>query len=201
MLIWLVKLGLDMLTAKIAQLETDTAARAMTGMIVMVMLGYIILLSMPFVPGVEIGVALLVIQGADAAPFVYVATVVGLFLAFLVGQYAPLDKLMQLCDDLYLHRLCTLLEHVNSTPTDQRLSTIQDKMPRWLAPIVCNYRYLTLGLLINLPGNSVLGGGGGILMVAGLSRLFRTSHILLTLTIATLPVPLAVWLWGTDILS
>lgn len=200
-LIWAVKLGLGALMAKIALLETDAAARAMTGMIVIVMLGYVILLSMPFVPGVEIGLALLVIQGADAAPFVYIATVTGLFLAFLVGQYAPLHRLIQLCNDVYLHRLGALLERVDGTPQDQRLAAMQARMPRWLAPVLFNCRYVTLALAINLPGNIALGGGGGILMVAGLSRLFRTSHILLTLAIATLPVPLAVWLWGTDIVS
>lgn len=109
-LIWAVKLGVDALTAKIALLETDAAARTMTGMIVIVMLSYAILLSVPFVPGIEIGLALLVVQGADAAPYVYVATVTGLFLAFLVGQYAPLHRLIQLCNDFYLHRLGALLD-------------------------------------------------------------------------------------------
>ena len=200
-LIWAVKLGVDALTAKIALLETDAAARTMTGMIVIVMLSYAILLSVPFVPGIEIGLALLVVQGADAAPYVYVATVTGLFLAFLVGQYAPLHRLIQLCNDFYLHRLGALLDGGDKTPQDQRLAAMQAHMPGWLAPVLCNYRYVTLALIINLPGNIALGGGGGILVAAGLSRLFRTSRILLTLAIATLPVPLAVWLWGTSIVS
>ena len=200
-LIWLVKLGLDTLAAKMVLLESDTAARAMTGMIITVMIGYVILLAVPFVPGVEIGLALLVIQGAEAAPYVYLATVLGLLLAFTVGQFAPLERLIRLCSDLYLYRLCALLDRIKGTPRDQRLATMHDRLPGWLAKPLCDYRYLTLAVTINLPGNIALGGGGGILMAAGLSRLFQTGYIMLTIALATLPVPLAVWLWGTDIVS
>lgn len=200
-LILLVKLGMDALSAKIALLESDRAARAMTGLIVTVLLGYAILLAIPFVPGVEIGLAVLVIQGPEAAPFVYLATLTGLIIAFLVGQFAPLDRLIRLCSDLYLYRICALLERIKSTPREQRIAAMQDRLPGWLTKFVCDYRYVTLGITINLPGNIALGGGGGILMAAGLSRLFQTGYIVLTIAIAALPVPLAVWFWGIDIVQ
>lgn len=194
------KLCLDWLFAKIAVLESDAAARAMIGLIMTVLIGYAMLLAIPFVPGVEIGIAILLIVGAPAAPFVYLATVFGLTLAFCIGQYAPLDRLIRFCTDLYLFRVAALLERIKLTPREDRLDAMHDRLPRMLAPALCNYRYVTLGLAINLPGNIALGGGGGILMGAGISRLFRTRFAILTIIIATLPVPLAVWLLGTDIL-
>ncbi len=194
------KLGLDWLMAKIALLESDAAARAMIGLIVTILIGYAIILAIPFVPGVEIGIAILMIEGAQAAPFVYLATVFGLSLGFCIGQYVPLERIIRFCRDLYLHRVATLLERIETTPRENRLEAMQDRLPRWIAPALCDYRYVTLGLAINLPGNIALGGGGGIMLAAGISRLFKTRYALLTIGLATLPVPLAVWLLGADIL-
>ena len=64
-----------------------------------------------------------------------------------------------------------------------------------------NMLYVALALAVNTPGNSIIGGGGGILMLAGVLRLFHWSGILLTLMIATLPIPLAVFVIGTEFLS
>ena len=200
-LVYLVKLGLDQMSAKIALYESDAAARAMVGLFVTVMIAYALLLAIPFVPGVEIGIAVLVLQGPSAAPIVYVATAAGMFLAFAIGQYAPYSRLIRFCNDLGLVRVADLLARIEQTPRHQRLHQMQDRLPRWLAPVFCNYRYVTLGLAINLPGNIALGGGGGIMMAGGLSRLFQTRFALLTILIATLPVPLSVWLMGTDALQ
>ncbi len=199
--VYLAKLGIDMLMAKIALFESDAAARAMTGLIITVMIGYAILLAIPFIPGVEIGIAILVLEGASAAPMVYLATVGGLLLAFSIGQYAPLERLIQLCIDLRLLRIARLLERIALTPREDRLNAMQDRLPRWLAPLLCDYRYVTLGLAINMPGNIALGGGGGIMMAGGLSRLFQTRFAILTVILATLPIPLSVWLLGADVLQ
>jgi hypothetical protein len=63
------------------------------------------------------------------------------------------------------------------------------------------FRYVALALLINLPGSSLIGGGGGILLLAGLSGLFLPKATFLTLALAVAPVPLLVWLIGPGILS
>jgi hypothetical protein len=197
----LVKFGIDLLFAKFALFESDASARAMTGLIVMVMLGYALLLAVPFVPGVEIGVAVLMMEGAKAAPMVYGATVTGLFLAFCIGQYVPLTKLINLCKDFSLRRIAVLLEQIETTPREDRLNTLHDRLPRLLVPVLVRFRYVALGIAINLPGNIALGGGGGIMIAGGLSRLFHTGYTLLTIAVATLPIPLAVWLWGKEILQ
>lgn len=199
-LVLLVKLGFDWLSARIHLLEADTASQAMTGLIVTLLIGYAILIAIPFVPGVEIGAALLMIQGAEAAPLVYLATLLGMTLAFLVGQYLSLDWMSARCDNLRLFRLCMLVQKIQQTRREERLIAIQNRLPKWLSPLMVQYRYLTVGAVINLPGSIAIGGGGGIMLAAGLSRLFHTGWMIVTIALATLPIPLAVWIMGTDIM-
>ena len=50
-------------------------------------------------------------------------------------------------------------------------------------------------------GVTVLGGGGGILFVAGFSRLFTPMAVGVTMVLAVLPIPLTVWLFGINLLG
>lgn len=201
LLVLVVKYGFDAFLARLAIMESDAAARAMTGMIVMVLLGYALLLAIPFVPGVEFGIAILMIEGATAAPLVYLATVTGMSLAYLAGRCIALSWLIKTCRDLRLHRIKGLLETIRDRAPKDRLADLNDRLPRWLAPVLVRYRYGMLAVLINIPGTVVIGGGGGIMLVAGLSRLFHPGLTFLTILLATLPVPLAVWVMGPDILQ
>jgi hypothetical protein len=47
---------------------------------------------------------------------------------------------------------------------------------------------------LNIPGNIVIGGGGGIAMIAGLTGLYSFPRYLLTIAIAVAPIPLAITL-------
>jgi hypothetical protein len=51
-------------------------------------------------------------------------------------------------------------------------------------------------VLINVPGNAVIGGGGGLAFAAGMSGVFSVPAFLLTVAIAVLPVPLAIFAFG-----
>jgi hypothetical protein len=62
---------------------------------------------------------------------------------------------------------------------------------------VSRYRYALIAMAVNLPGNALIGGGGSILFVAGLSRLFRPWAMAGTIALAVAPVPLMIW--GFDI--
>lgn len=53
------------------------------------MAAYILLMALPFVPGVEIGLALMMILGPEIVPLVYGCTLTSLCLAFLVGRFLP----------------------------------------------------------------------------------------------------------------
>lgn len=58
-----------------------------------------------------------------------------------------------------------------------------------------------LFIVINLPGNIFVGGGGGIAMIAGASRLYTLPGFLVTIVLAVAPVPLAILIFGTEFLS
>ena len=125
----------------------------------------------------------------------------GLVLAYLAGRFVPLAFLRRLAADLRLGRLVTLLEEAEAGAPDDRLNRLRERLPRPFAALLCDWRYVTLALLLNLPGNALLGGGGGIMLLAGLSRLFALPQTLATVALAVMPVPLGVWFLGSSILQ
>jgi len=182
-----------------------TAAKAKTtaaegplmfGLLSALLLAYAILIAVPFVPGVEIGLGLLMIRGAEIAPFVYIATVFGLMLAFAAGRCLPYRWLQRLFRDLRLTRAARLIERLQPLDHDARLAWLARALPRWARPLAGAGRYLLYALLFNTPGNGLLGGGGGIACAAGFSRLYRPLPAFAVTALAVLPVPLSVWLWG-----
>lgn len=162
---------------------------------------YAVLIAIPFVPGVEIGVTLLLLQGAAIAPFVYLATFLGLLLAYIAGRALPYTLLRGVFLDFRLLKACALLDQVAALSPERRLALLRSRLPEWLGPYVVRYRYLALAASLNLPGNSVLGGGGGLCLTAGFSRIYAPLPSIATLALATAPVPLTVWLLGPGILG
>lgn len=185
----------------VGHLNTIDQTSSMNTLLVVALILYALLLAVPFMPGIEVGIALLLLKGAAIAPYVYGATVAGLMLAFVFGRCVPLEQLSSRFRRLRWHRVADLLQSMQKDLPADRLNSYRTLLPRWLSWIVVDYRYVSLGLLLNVPGTFALGGGGGILIAAGFSRLFHSGLVLLTLMIATLPVPLTVWLMGTKVLS
>lgn len=178
--------------------ETGGAlAELMPAMLLGLLALYALLIALPFVPGVEIGLALLMAEGSAIAPWVYLATLLGLTLAFAVGTLIPSAILQRLLSDLRLTGPRRVLERLEPLDGDARLAAFIDAAPRWLGR-AARFRYLVLALLVNLPGNALLGGGGGILFLAGFSRLFSPTLTIATLALAVAPVPLLVWALGFD---
>jgi hypothetical protein len=157
---------------------------------------YAVLLALPFVPGIEIGVALLVMHGTAAAPFVYGATVAGLMLAYAAGSLIPASALAAAARGLGRTAAAEALLDWCALPLPDRLSALSAHLPDWLGRRVGGLRFVLLAALFNLPGNAVLGGGGGIALLAGLSRLFPPAPMSLTVAVAVAPIPLAVWIMG-----
>lgn len=167
-----------------------------SALLLALLVAYACLLAIPFVPGIEIGLMLLMLRGAEVAGFVYLATLAGLTLAFLVGRHVPMAWLRSLLLDLRLSRAAEFVARIATLSPDQRMELLRARLPWPLMRRAFALRYPALAVLVNLPGNGLLGGGGGLLMLAGMTGVFRTRPTLLTLALAVAPVPLFVWSMG-----
>jgi hypothetical protein len=161
---------------------------------------YSVLLAVPFVPGAEIGVALMAMLGPRIALLIYLCTLTGLSASFVLGRLIPLRALIRLAGDLKLERTRRLLEDIEPLDKKARLNLMIQRAPKRLVPMLLRYRYLALAAALNIPGNYIIGGGGGIALFAGASRLFSVSGFLITIILAVAPVPIAVMIFGTEFL-
>lgn len=184
-----------------AKSEASGNMPLMLGLLALLLFSYALLMAVPFAPGIEIGISLLVLHGAEIAPFVYLATVSGLMLSFLVGRFMPHAWLHSFFRDLHLSAACSLLDRIAPLDSQARLDLLRERLPNWLGPTLGHARYVMLAALLNLPGNGLIGGGGGLAFVAGFSRLFRPTATLATVALAVLPMPLLVWLYGSGVLE
>lgn len=191
LLIWLSHLALDWMMAKVEDLENANQIRI--GVFGLLLIVYIILMAIPFIPGVEIGISLMMLEGGAVAPFVYVATFAGLLLAYFVGSRMDCIVFKRITSDLRLTKMSALIENIAPLDGDERLRLLNERLPKWVPPAVIRYRYIVLGLLINLPGNSIIGGGGGLALIAGFSGLYAKKATMLTFAIAVSPVPIMVY--------
>ena len=153
---------------------------------------YAFLLSLPFVPGVEIGILLMCVFGEEGIFPVYLATVVGLNLAFLTGRSLPLKwfKFFKAKVGFTNNTNCHLNDIdgiMKSMPLSQRFSRYR------FFSFLAKYRYPAIGILLNMPGNYLVGGGGGISIACGISRNISWKWFLITVAVAVSPVPLLVW--------
>lgn len=164
-----------------------------------IMLGsvaYVGLLALPFVPGAEIGLAMLAAFGPSIAPLIYICTVVSMMLAFTVGRFLPITALERVLLLLRMHRTAALVARAAPLSGNERLAMLLDGQSKRVISLGLRYRYIALGLAMNTPGNSIIGGGGGIMMLAGLSGLFSPVAMFLTIVIAVSPVPVAMIFLG-----
>jgi len=164
-----------------------------------IMLGtmaYIGLLALPFVPGAEIGIAMLTAFGAAIAPLVYSATVIAMLLSYTLGRLLPITALARLLTFLRMRRAADLVTRAAPLSQEARLAMLLEGSPPRTVALALRHRYVALALSVNIPGNAVIGGGGGIMLMAGLSGLFSPLPTALTIIIAVSPVPIAVMLFG-----
>ena len=159
-------------------------------------LAYVVLLAMPFVPGAEIGIALLAGFGAAIAPLIYVCTVAAMMLAFMIGRFLPITALERLLRSLRLRRAADLVSRAAPLSKDARIALLLEGQSKRVLPLALRYRYVALAIAVNMPCNSIIGGGGGIMIVAGLSGIFNPLPTFVTVLIAVSPVPFAVIFLG-----
>lgn len=175
------------------------AVRLQVWMLALFLLAYALLIAVPFVPGVEVGVTLMLMEGPWIAPWIYGATVIGLTLAFAVGDGLSYPRLHRILADLGLRRACRMIERLQPLGKAERLSLLERRALGWAKPLVSRFRYVLMAILINLPGSTLIGGGRGLMFLAGFSRLFHTLPMIGTIMLAVAPVPLLFWAFGLDL--
>lgn len=177
------------------------------GLIFILLVSYALLLSVPFVPGLEIGVFVMMLDGGRLAPLAYLAALAGLSLSFFIGRRLGrpvrdeelLQRILGLFQRLRLTKAGDLLVHVIPLSPSERVAFLYEHLPGWLAPLALKLRYGLLALLLNVPGNSVLGGGGGLALMAGLSGTFGPVAGVLSMAIGLAPIPLGMYFWAETI--
>ncbi|MBT8368638.1 MAG: hypothetical protein KJP23_28425 [Deltaproteobacteria bacterium] len=150
---------------------------------------YALLLSLPFVPGVELGVLLMCVFGKEGIVLVYFATVAGLSLAFIMGRLLPKKRLESRLQRLGFSQNC---DNPGEEIDGMLVQLSRNRKPgqNRYRSFLSKYRYLTIAVLFNMPGNYLIGGGGGIALLCGLSRRISWKWFFLTVVVAVSPVPL-----------
>jgi hypothetical protein len=160
------------------------------GMIISGVTLYVLLTAIPFVPGVEIGLALIFAFGVRIVPVVYIATIAALLLSFCAGRLIPDRWLAAGFHWLGMQRAAAMIESLSGLQGEARINQLLEQAPQRFVPWLVRHRFLALIALINLPGSALLGGGGGISMAVGMSRLVSFPLFLAAALIGVAPVPL-----------
>jgi len=155
---------------------------------------YMALMAIPFMPAVEVGLSMIAFFGAKICFLIYVLTILALIPPYFVGRLVPAKYCAKAFEFFGLTKAQHLMERVAPLSTDRRLSYLLDKVPTRIGPFLLRHRFLALAVVLNIPGNMVIGGGGGIAMLAGMSGIYPLSAYLLTIAIAVAPLPLFVTL-------
>jgi len=151
---------------------------------------YVVLMALPFMPGMEVGLTLMAMLGAGGIVLVYLCTVLALSLSFLAGRLLPPRFVARGLGRLGLTRARKLVADLEPLDAEDRLHFLARSAPSRIVPDMLRQRYLVLAVLFNLPGNAVIGNGGGIALIAGMSRLFPFPKYLFLVCLAITPVPL-----------
>lgn len=151
---------------------------------------FILAAAIPFVPGAEIGFALLFIFGAKAAPIVYGGMVGALVLSYGIARLVPIDSLGSFLRWLDLTKAANLVHDIQKIEMQDRAVFLAQKLPKWFGKNLLRNRYVLLAVALSIPGNSVVGGGGGLAFFAGMSGLYGFWQYTLVVLCAVAPVPL-----------
>lgn len=181
--------GKWLLAAVSIDVQAESAERV-RAVVILATGAFIVASAIPFVPGLEIGLGLMLVFGAKMVLLVYASLVFALILSYLVGRFVPAERVAAAFDYLGLAKARDLVLRLAPLDPAERIDALTAQAPRKLVPLFLRYRYLALVALFNIPGNSVIGGGGGIAFTAGLSGLYSFPAFALSLIVAAVPVPL-----------
>ncbi len=151
---------------------------------------YVLWMAIPFVPGIELGLALMVLLGPKGVVLVYLCTLLSLSLSFAIGRLIPLNVFARFFGWLHLHKAQDLMLQLEPLNSEERLNFLLRAAPSRVIPLLLKHRYLMIAIALNLPGNALIGGGGGIGLITGMSRLYPFPKYILLVSLAITPLPL-----------
>lgn len=163
---------------------------AVSFLLVATVVSYMLLLAIPFLPGIELGLMLMAMLGSKGIVLVYACTVLALSLSFLFGRLLPPRFLAHALGWFHLTRARGMVDALAPLGPEERLRFLTRSAPTRTVPFLLRHRYLIIGVLCNVPGNALIGGGGGIGLIAGMSRLFPFPKYLLLICLAITPGPM-----------
>ena len=121
---------------------------------------YFILMAIPFMPGVEIGLSMMLFFGSQICFLVYVTTVAALTLSYSIGYFVSVRYLIIAFSYVGFTRAERLVRRIAPLTVDERLVFFMQITPSGITPFLVRHRLLALAVLLNLPGNLLIGGGG-----------------------------------------
>jgi hypothetical protein len=151
---------------------------------------YVLWMAMPFVPGIELGLALMAMLGPKGVVLVYLCTLLSLSLSFAIGRLIPLKAFSGFLGWLHLQKARDLMLQLQPLNSEEKLDFLLSAAPSKVIPYLLKHRYLMIAVSLNLPGNVLIGGGGGIGLIAGMSRLCPFPKYLLFVSFAITPLPI-----------
>lgn len=165
-------------------------------MLLLAVVVYILLMAIPFMPAIEVGLGLMLLMGSTGAVLAYLCTLIALSISFFLGRVLPPRVVCRFFRWLHLFKACELIGEMEALSHQERLELLRAKAPSKLTPFLLRHRYLAIAIALNVPGNALIGGGGGIGLITGTSMIvsFRTYIAVLALAIA--PLPLSFFLYG-----
>ena len=159
-------------------------------------LAYTLLMVIPFTPAIEVGIGLMLFMGSTGAVLAYICTLIALSISFFIGRVVPPRMIRRLFRWLHLVKASELIAELEPLRHQERLELLHAKAPSKLTPFLLRHRYLAIAIALNLPGNALIGGGGGIGLITGMSRLVRYQSYIAVLALAIAPLPLMFILYG-----
>lgn len=151
---------------------------------------YVLWMALPFVPGIELGLALMGMFGVKGVFLVYLCTLASLSLSFAIGRLIPLHAVARFLGWLHLRRAHQLVLEMEPLKAEEKLDFLLRTAPPKVFPFLLRHRYLMMAVILNLPGNALIGGAGGVGLIAGMSRVFPYPRYLLLISFAITPLPL-----------
>jgi len=123
---------------------------------------------------------------------IYLCTLCSLSLSFVIGRLIPLKSFSRFLGWLHLSKAQDLILQLEPLNSREKIEFLLKSVPSSILPHLLKHRYLLIAVSLNLPGNTLIGGGGGISLIAGMSGLYPLPKYILLVSFAITPIPLLI---------